>query len=379
MNKIEHDDAYWMALAFLPKIKMWKRHDIIDRFIQKKETIVDFFHSDTQIWSKDYALNLGEISILKEAKNELPNYSFLIEDLLNQGYKLVSYISPDYPEPLKKNLNHTAPILLSTKGNKGLLHEPSIALVGSRKASSISLEFTDTIAKKAVGEKKVVVSGFAKGVDRQALDSTLKYNGKSIIVLPQGITTFKSGFKKYYKQMVNGVLLVISSFHPNAPWSVQLAMARNPIIYGLADEIYVAESNNTGGTWSGVTAGLKRGMSIYVREASRLEKNANNELIQKGATPVDMNGNKLDHSKALEMQTDLIREDQSLDFHEQRIIDLLSNRSYTSRDIIIRLDIQCTPQQLTSFLKKNPKIESVENTKPLKFTLLRKRTQKKLF
>jgi predicted Rossmann fold nucleotide-binding protein DprA/Smf involved in DNA uptake len=36
--------------------------------------------------------------------------------------------------------------------------------------------------------------------------------------------------------------LVLSTFHPKAVWSVGLAMARNPIIYGLADEIFVAES-----------------------------------------------------------------------------------------------------------------------------------------
>ncbi len=43
--------------------------------------------------------------------------------------------------------------------------------------------------------------------------------------------------KKYYKQLVEGDVLVLSTFHPKAPWRVELAMARNPIIYGLADEI----------------------------------------------------------------------------------------------------------------------------------------------
>ena len=144
--------------------------------------------------------------------------------------------------------------------------EKSIAIVGSRNASDVSLQFTDNIAKLASKEYKVVVSGFAKGVDKQALDSAINYKGQSIIVLPQGIMTFGSGFKTYYKQIVDGDVLVLSIFFPKAPWKAELAMARNPIIYGLADEIYVAESSEKGGTWSGVIDGLRKKRKIYVRK-----------------------------------------------------------------------------------------------------------------
>ncbi len=137
---------------------------------------------------------------------------------------------------------------------------------------------------------KVVVSGFAKGVDKQALDSAIKYKGQSIIVLPQGITTFQSGFKTYYKQIVGGDVLVLSTFPPKSVWSTGLAMARNPIIYGLSDEIYVAESSEKGGTWSGVIDGLRKGRKIYVRKPELNEKNANLLLIQKGALAVDHDG-----------------------------------------------------------------------------------------
>lgn len=85
-----------------------------------------------------------------------------------------------------------------------LLQENSVAIVGSRNAEDVSLKFTNNIAQKVSKQYKVVVSGFAKGIDRQALDMALYYKGQSIIVLPQGITTFDSGFKQYYKHIVNG-------------------------------------------------------------------------------------------------------------------------------------------------------------------------------
>ena len=68
-------------------------------------------------------------------------------------------------------------------------------------------------------DNKVVVSGFAKGVDRQALDSAVNANGKSIIVLPQGIMTFGSGFKQYLKYIIQGKVLVMSAFGQSKQFS----------------------------------------------------------------------------------------------------------------------------------------------------------------
>lgn len=81
------------------------------------------------------------------------------------------------------------------------------------------------------------------------------------------------------------------TIHPKAPWSVELAMARNAIIYGLASEIYAAQSDSKGGTWSGVIEGLKKGQTVYVRVPSANEKNANKLLIEKGGIGVDLHGN----------------------------------------------------------------------------------------
>ena len=125
------------------------------------------------------------------------------------------------------------------------------------------------------------MSGYAKGVDRSALEATLKYGGQSIVVLPQGILTFNSGFRKLYTYLVEGNVLVTSTYFPKAPWSVGLAMSRNKIIYGLSREIYVAESNFKGGTWSGVVDGLGRGRKIFVRVPELNEKCANKVLISK--------------------------------------------------------------------------------------------------
>lgn len=281
-----------MALAHSAKLRTETTNLLLVKILHEKNCSLDTFFTMTEReWSDDFNVTEKEMIGLRLAKADIPNCSFLAEDLLEQGFEVLPLHVPDYSKTLKDNLKaKAAPPILYVKGNKQILQEDSIAIVGARDASEIALAFADNIAKLASVQYKVVVSGFAKGVDKQALDSAIKYKGHSIIVLPQGIMTFQSGFNKYYEQIIDGDVLVLSTFHPKAPWSVQLAMARNPVIYGLAKEIYVAESRNEGGTWAGVIDGLRKGRKIYVRKSSPSEQNANEELVKRGAIPVDSNG-----------------------------------------------------------------------------------------
>ncbi len=287
-----NNEAYWISIAHLPGWRNKRINELIVKFHHEQKTGIEgFFSLDASEWKKSYDLNDKETEDLLNAKSEISNNSFLAESLYNQGYEIIPLISPEYSQTLKNNLktNYSPPVLY-VKGNKDILKEKSIAIVGSRNAGEISLQFTDNVAKNASGDYKVVVSGFAKGVDKQALDSAIAYKGQSIIVLPQGITTFGSGFKTYYRQLVDGDVLVLSTFHPRVPWRTDLAMARNTVIYGLADEIYVAESSDSGGTWSGVRDGIRKHRVIFVRQPEQGEKNANLLLIRMGAVPVDIYG-----------------------------------------------------------------------------------------
>lgn len=304
---MKQEYAYWMALSHLPKLKIARKNEIVIRLFEEGLSIVDFFHFGKNKWQSFFSLNKDEIDLFTEAKKELPNYAFLVEDLLEQGYQIIPITSSDYSPWMKKNLKRTnSPPLIYIKGNKQILQESSIAIVGSRKANRPSLQFTDHVAKEASKQNKVVVSGFAQGVDKRALDSTLKYKGQSIIVLPQGIATFQSGYKKYYQPIISGDVLVLSTYFPKAPWSAPHALGRNPIIYGLANEIFVAESGQTGGTWEGALNGLKRGRRLFVRVPGEKEKNANKLLIGKGAIPVDENGKRLKGYEGTSIQMSIL-------------------------------------------------------------------------
>lgn len=369
-----NETAYWIALAHIPKWTYLKINKLIIKFFhENKLQIVDFFELSDDILLKDYELTESDIEDLNNAKNDLPNLAFLSETLLNQGFEIIPITSPDYSNTLKDNMKtSSSPVLLYIKGDKQMLKENSIAIVGSREAKEISLNFTDNIAKIATKEFKVIVSGFAKGVDKQALDSALKYTGRSIIVLPQGVLTFGSGYKTYYKQILDGDVLVLSTFFPKAPWRAELAMARNPIIYGLADEIFVAESSDKGGTWGGAIDGLRKGRKIYVRKSEPDENNANNLLIEKGAIPVDFDGKEIvDEVKAINLfgeETKPIFTTENVLADRIRSI-LSSGAELTTKELVEKLQIDWTSNKLLNFLKSLDFLESLKLKSPMKFRI----------
>ena len=372
---IKQELTYWVTLALIPRMWTKRKNEIYVNCFQHvpQISIIDLFENRSN-W-EIVGLNEVEKAQFEEAKSQLSNNSFLVEELMAQGYDILPITHEDYLKLLKENLKYNAPTVIYSKGNKSLLQEPSIAIVGSRNADAKSLSFTDNIAKKAVENNKVVVSGFAKGVDRQALDSAVGANGKSIIVLPQGIMTFGSGFKEYFKHITQGRVLVMSTFAPKAPWSVEFAMARNPIIYGMASEIFVAQSDSKGGTWSGVIDGLKKNRPIYVRYPEKNEKNANLLLIQRGAFAVDISGNSLTLSPEEQKTPEQLQKDKL----DSDIMSILNSVEMISvKDIISKLHLDWKGDKMKRYLDNIQQVEKIK-VKNRIYYRLKGKAQKGLF
>lgn len=357
---MKQEYTYWLALANAENIYTRRKNEILAKIHEDNSSLAHFFTEENN-WKNRFDLSQDEIQSLLQEKEKLNNYSFIVEDLLEQGYQIIPIFSSDYPKTLKRNLKFSSPILLYAYGNIELLNKESVAIVGSRNANETSLNFTNNVASLSVSDGFVVVSGYAKGVDRQALESAIQNGGSSIIVLPQGITTFSSGYKGLYKEIVSGRVLVISTFRPNAGWDKGLAMTRNQYIYGLAEKIFVAESDNKGGTYSGVQDGLKKNRIIYVRKPNSNEKNANDLLISMGAKPVDINGNTIIESNNLQESISI----------EIQIDELLLKGEYTTKKLaeLILKDDSKKSQSVIRKIINNKGIKPTNPGKsPLKYT-----------
>ena len=175
------DITYIVSLSHLGGMTISTKNTVMLYLHEDKIRIDEFFNYDSQTLYNDFSLNDKQIENLKKCKEDLPRVALIIENLKQKGIEITSLISSDhYPSRLFKNLRYKhSPTIIYTYGNIDLFNEPSIAVVGSRNASDISLEFTDMICKKAATKMQVVVSGFAKGVDRKSLDSILEAKRES--------------------------------------------------------------------------------------------------------------------------------------------------------------------------------------------------------
>lgn len=342
----EQELSYWMALAHLEHLTRIQKMNIVVKCFELNKPLSAFFNAENNEKKTIYGIDDKYIPLIKSADALIPNYAFMAENLREQGYDIITVRDSSYPQTLKNNMRYESPLVIYTKGDKALLNKKAVAVVGARNAKNKALEFTDRISRKEALAGNVIVSGFAKGTDRQALESALAVNGYSIVVLPQGITTFSSGYKQLYRYIISGHVLVMSYFPPKAGWSVGLAMARNEVIYSLADNIFVSESNSKGGTWDGVTKGIERqrarheNISIYVRMPEENEKNANKELIAFGAKAVDADGSEVDVASVNEEIAKITDE----------VVSLLKKEALRPSEISERLKLNWSDEKMKHFL-----------------------------
>lgn len=199
------------------------------------------------------------------------------------GLWAITRSDPDYPSRLKRLLKTDAPPVLFGSGNRKLLDRGGIAVVGSRDIGAEDLVFTEKLGGQIAMDGKSVVSGGARGADETAMLGALAHEGTVVGILADNLLR-ASNSAKYRPALMDGNLVLISPFNPEAGFNAGNAMARNKYIYCLADAaIVIKTTKNEGGTWSGATEALKkRWIPLWVKSNSD-RTSGNAALVDQGA------------------------------------------------------------------------------------------------
>jgi len=187
----------------------------------------------------------------------------------------------DYPEKYRSRLKDSAPAVLFYAGEKALLGQPGIAVVGSRHLDEAGQECAKFVGNACGLSGQVLYSGGARGVDTLSMESALEARGTAVGVLADSL---EKQVKSRKEALSRGDLCLVTPYGPNAGFSVGAAMGRNRLIYCLADyAIIVASDAETGGTWAGATETLKnKWIPVFVLEHNQMP-DGNKLLLQKGA------------------------------------------------------------------------------------------------
>ncbi|PAO30854.1 DNA processing protein DprA [Vibrio vulnificus] len=163
-----------------------------------------------------------------------------------------------YPKRLLHQLGNQAPPVLYGCGEKALLKAGGIAVVGSRNASPSDIAYAEQVGSKAASAGLGTVSGGARGVDESSMLGAMNAGGAVVGILADSLLKASTS-AKYRTGLMNGNVVLVSPFNPEAGFNRFNAMDRNKYIYCLADTSLVVHSGAKGGTWEGAIQNLKKG------------------------------------------------------------------------------------------------------------------------
>lgn len=222
----------------------------------------------------------GRLSALLERRGAL---AIALERLASLGIHPLTRADADYPQRYRQRLSDSAPAILFYAGEKALLGQPGIAVVGSRHLDPTGQACAEFVGNACGLSGMVLYSGGAKGVDTISMEAALQARGTAVGVLADSL---EKAVRNYDAPLRRGDLCLVTPYSPDAGFSVGAAMGRNRLIYCLADyAIVVASDAETGGTWAGATEALKnRWLPVFVLEHPDMPA-GNRLLLQRGALP----------------------------------------------------------------------------------------------
>ena len=223
----------------------------------------------------------SEIILNKSIKQNLDKH---IEYMEKHNIDIVSIQDVEYPEILKEI--YDAPISLYVRGNKNILNELSVAIIGCRECTEYGRNITKNLSYNIAKNKINIVSGLAKGIDGIAHQGALFAKGKTVAVLGNGLDTI---YPKENEHLALEILqkggAIISEYPLGTKPEKQNFPERNRIVSGMSKGIIVVEAKEKSGTLITVDFALEQGRDVFVVPGNMNSEASigTNDLIKQGA------------------------------------------------------------------------------------------------
>lgn len=209
----------------------------------------------------------------------------LWKSLLKVGAFMIVEGEEDYPLLLREIPR--LPFVLFGRGNKSLLNNMSLAVVGPRRCSRYGKLVVDRLVPGLVGAGLTIVSGLAMGVDSLAHRVALETKGGLTIgVLGSGIDSITPISSRLLGQrMIAEGHLILSEYGPGVKAQPGFFPMRNRIVSGLSLGTLVVEAGQKSGSLITAQLALEQNREVFAVPGDiTLSGNVGTHgLIQKGA------------------------------------------------------------------------------------------------
>ena len=270
---------YWVWFSLIKKLGSIRKQKLLSIY---KEPIKIYNLKKTELkqleWLSDEIIeNIIDIETKKQTEKH-------IEKMYELDIDIITIKDKEYPKNIKEIYDY--PISLYIKGNKEILNNKNIAIIGCREYSeygkACTLYFSQNLAKENIN----IISGLARGIDSFSHIGAIKAKGKTIAVVGNGLDTIYP--KENYnleKEIIRSGGAVISEYPIGTKAEKINFPARNRIISGMSDGVVVIEAKKKSGTMLTVDFALEQGRDIYAvpGNINNINSTGTNELIKQGA------------------------------------------------------------------------------------------------
>ena len=273
------DKKYWVWLSRIEGLGSIKINKLLQQF-QNPENI---WHQDEEELKK--VEGIGEILAKKicdeNYKNGLDRY---IEYMEKYNIDIITIEDEEYPNKLK-NI-YDPPVMLYIKGNKKILQDFSISMIGCRQCSTYGKKVANDLAYELSQKGINIVSGLATGIDSFAHIGCIKAKGKTIAVLGNGLDRVypKENIGLFNEIVKTGGAIISEYVIGTRPERMNFP-ARNRIVSGLSNGVIVIEAKEKSGTLITVDFAQDQGKDVFVVPGNITSPNSKgtNSLIKEGA------------------------------------------------------------------------------------------------
>jgi DNA processing protein len=196
---------------------------------------------------------------------------------------VVTRVDPEYPPLLLEICD--PPLALHVRGDAALLARPSVAMVGSRRASPYAINAAHHLAGQLASAGLAVVSGLARGVDGASHVASLDAGGKTIAVLGTGTDIiYPRSHARLFRRIENDGVIV-SEFPPGSPPKPEHFPIRNRVISGLSYGTVIVEATSRSGSLITARTAAEQGREVFAVPGSIFSAGSEgtHRLIQYGA------------------------------------------------------------------------------------------------
>jgi DNA processing protein len=181
--------------------------------------------------------------------------------LQRSGAAVLPITDPGYP-PLLLSLYDPPPVLY-LRGRVGALHEATLAVVGSRRASAIGLRLAERLSAEAGSAGLAICSGLALGIDGAALRGTLRAGATGVAVMATGVDRVHPQRHRALAEALLPDGCLVSELPPGTPPLRHHFPRRNRIISGLSLGVLVVEAALPSGSLITANAAAEQGREVF--------------------------------------------------------------------------------------------------------------------